>query len=124
MALQITGKILRIEPINSIPTRNGGTFNKREFVLDCTRYNPDTGEPWENYPKFEIVGQRCSMLDGFNEGDKVQVSFTLSGNKYVKDGVERFFTSIVAYAVEYVDGGTQSQPQSQSFGPTDDEVPF
>ena len=114
MALQITGKIAVIGATCTIQTSSQRPLYKRELVLDCTRYDRDTGEPWENYPKFEFVGDKCAILDQFQVGQRVVVDFSLSGRKYQDKttGETKFFTSIVAFRVQDADA-TTSQPQTQ-----------
>lgn len=51
-------------------------FTKREFVLT-------TGD--ENYPqdiKFELIKDKCSWLDNFEENQDVTVNFDIRGNEY------------------------------------------
>lgn len=102
MALQITGKIEMIGEIVSLPSKNGGQpFLKREFVIDATRFNPETGEPWENHPKFELSGQRVNLIDQFEVGQKVVVDFSLRGAKWAdqQTGEIKYFTSVSAFGI-------------------------
>lgn len=102
MAFQITGKLELVgDTIARTPKNGGQTFYRREFVLDCTRYNPDTGEPWENHPKFELAGNNCTLLDQFQIGQKVTVDFSLKGAKYPdpQTGEIKYFTSINAFRI-------------------------
>lgn len=116
MAFQITGKIEVIGATTPITSkREGGqTFYKRELVLDCTRYNPDTGEPWENHPKFEFSGQKCNLLDSFAVGQRVTVDFSLKGAKYPDQatGEIKYFTSINAFKIVDADQQQGQQPSS------------
>ena len=75
MAFQITGKIEVIGATTPITTKNGSVIYRREFVLDATRYNPDTGEPWENHPKFELGGNNVNIIDQFQVGQRVTVDY-------------------------------------------------
>lgn len=107
MAFTIVGKIFEIGNIESIPFRDT-VFQKRTLVLDVSRYNPMTGEKYENYPKFEISGKHVNDLDGFQPGQFVTVSFVLNGRKSEKDGIINYFTSIQAYKIEpYVQENAQ-----------------
>ena len=102
MAFQITGKLELVGETIARTSKNGGQpFYRREFVLDCTRYNPDTGEPWENHPKFELAGNNCTLLDQFQIGQKVTVDFSLKGAKYPdqQTGEIKYFTSINAFRI-------------------------
>lgn len=99
MAFSTTGKIHVIGPVNSIPFQ-GKVFQKREFVLDVTRYNPTTGEPMVNYINFELVGNHVNDINSFAVGQIVNVTFALAGRKVQKDGQDRYFTNIQAFRIE------------------------
>ncbi|MCM1140468.1 MAG: DUF3127 domain-containing protein [Muribaculum sp.] len=109
MANQMTGRIFIIQPTQSIPTKSGGTFYKREIVLDCTRFDPYTGERgYDNYPVFEFSNDRCSLLDAFQPGDVVTISFDIQGTKSSQG--DRYFNSVRGYKIEHR-GNAQAQPQ-------------
>lgn len=120
MANTIIGKVLVIGRTEEIPSKNGGqTFLKRTLVLDCSRYDQYTGQKFENYPQFEFVSKNTSILDNINEGDVVEVSFALQGRSYEKDGVQKYFTSIVGYKVEpyNTQQSQQNAPQAPQNAP-------
>ena len=101
MKLQVTGIIERIGDIIPIPSKDGQrTFNKRDLFLDLTTYDRYTGEPRANHVAMEFSGNRCTALDGFNVGDRITVSFVLSGSNYTSStGEQKNFTRIVGYEV-------------------------
>ena len=69
---EATGKIKVIFETQTFPSG----FTKREFVLT-------TGD--ENYPqdiKFEIIKDKCSWLDNFQQGQDVTVNFDIRGNEF------------------------------------------
>jgi hypothetical protein len=126
MTNQITGKIMVIGHTASIPSKDGSkTYNKREIILDATKFDPYTGERgYENYPSFEFGGDKCAELDQFSVGEIVTISFDLQGTKYEKDGQTRFFTRIRGYKVErrHVQNASTQTPQyTQS---QDNDMPF
>lgn len=103
MANQITGKIKSIGQTQSLSSKNGNTFYKREIVLDTTRFDPYTGErsEIENYPMFEFSGEKCKDLDGFKVGQVATISFDLQGSFYKgDDGKEKNFTRVRGYRIE------------------------
>lgn len=126
MALQISGKILQIGNVVSIRTKKGSLFEKRELILDCTRFDPMTGEPYENYPKIDFGGNKCGELDNFKVGDLVTVSFSLNGSKIVDSTTreERFYTSVNGYKVEPFQSNRQPQytPEQPSEQPQQNTV--
>lgn len=103
MANQLTGKILYIYPPQQIPTKDGSkTITKRSVVIDCTRFDPYTGErQFENTPMLEFIGDRCAELDKYQVGQVVTISFDVQGTRYRnKDGVEQVFTRVQPYRIE------------------------
>lgn len=120
MAFQITGKIEQIGEVTMKTSNNGGqSFQSREFVLDATRFNPETGEPWENHPKFELSSRNVNIIDGFQVGQRVTVDFVVRGAKYQdkKTGEIKYFTTISAFRITPADQQQQSpQPQYQHGG--------
>ena len=113
MANQITGTILKIGVEQVFQSKSGGAdFRKRTVVLDTSRYDVYTGEKRENYASIEFSGKSLDMIPNFKEGDIVQVSFVLQGRKYLRDGVESFFTSIIGYKIEPLRHNPESAPQS------------
>ncbi|WP_411825313.1 DUF3127 domain-containing protein [Luteolibacter sp. AS25] len=64
-----------IKLINDTQTFPSG-FSKREFVVTTAH---------DKYPqdlKFEVVKDKCSILDDYSEGQEVQVNFDIRGNEY------------------------------------------
>lgn len=121
MAFQITGKLEFVgETIARTPKNGGQPFYRREFVLDCTRYNPDTGEPCENHPKFELSGNNCTLLDQFQISQKVTVDFSLKGAKYPdqQTGEIKYFTSINAFRIALAEQGQQQNGYQPATAPT------
>lgn len=116
MANQITGRIERIGEIVTIPSKDGSkTYQKREVVLDATRFDPYTGERgFENYPSFEFSGDKCVELNSYSVGQVVTISFELQGVKYTdKDNTTKYFTRVRAYRIE----ARQQAPQPQGSVP-------
>lgn len=120
MANTIIGKVLVIGRTEEIPSKNGSQpFLKRTLVLDCSRYDQYTGQKFENYPQLEFASKNTAILDNFNVGDVVEVSFALQGRSYEKDGVQKYFTSIVGYKVKpyNTQQSQQNAPQAPQNAP-------
>lgn len=121
MAFQITGKIEVIGEIISKPSKNGGQpFQSREFILDATRYNPETGEPWENHPRFELSSRNVNIIEQFQVGQKVTVDFSLRGSKYADQttGEIKYFTTINAFRIRPAEQQYQQVGYQQPTAPT------
>lgn len=121
MVNKISGKVLIIEDAVTIPTRSGNTFTKRQIVLDSSRYDPVTGQKYDNFPSFDFVGNKVNELDGFKIGDLVTISFALNGRPFDKDGKPTYFTSVNGYKIEPYqrpNGSNQQSNGSQTNTPT------
>ena len=83
-----------IKLINETQTFPSG-FSKREFVITTEH---------DKYPqdlKFEVVKDRCDMLDQFEVGQKVQLNFDIRGNEY-KD---RYYVNLSCWKIQAAEGG-------------------
>lgn len=123
MANQITGKVLHIYPAETIAGKNGN-ITKRAILIDCTRFDPYTGERgYENTPLLEFIGDKCNELSNFQPGQVVTVTFDVCGTKYKnKDGVENIFTRVQPYKIELrqvraQQSGQAQQPQQAQYQP-------
>ncbi|MGB0291354.1 MAG: DUF3127 domain-containing protein [Luteolibacter sp.] len=83
-----------IKLINDTQTFPSG-FSKREFVITTEH---------DKYPqdlKFEVVKDRCDMLDEYEVGQKVQLNFDIRGNEY-KD---RYYVNLSCWKIQAAEGG-------------------
>ncbi len=100
MAFEVEGKLHRVFPTE----QKSANFAAREFVLEV---------PDGNYPqliKFQAVQERCGILDNFNEGDQVRVSFDLRGREW--NG--KYLTNLNAWRMEAGGGESQAAPAQSS----------
>ena len=98
-------------------------FSKREFVIN------DNGQ----YPQlisFQAAQDKCTILDGFNVGDDVEVSFNLRGREWTSPTNEvKYFNTLDAWRVDLV---SQDAATTNTATPvevvdneaTDDDLPF
>lgn len=79
------------------------TFQAREFVIEVAD---------GNYPqlvKFQLVQDRCGLIDEFEEGKPVKVHFDLRGREW--NG--KYFTNLNAWRLEQVEENQQAPPPAQ-----------
>jgi Domain of unknown function (DUF3127) len=112
MALDITGKIVKILPEQ---TRTGkkGTWTKQEFVIETS----------EQYPKkicCSAWGDKVDALRSFSMGDAVKVSFNLESREYN----ERWYTDVRAWKIESAEGGNAAPRSTPATKKQDDGDPF
>src|SRR5215216_2005577 len=100
MSLEVTGKLLVKYDAQQVNDR----FKKREFVLELAE--EINGNVYTNYAKMQLVQQKCDILDRFNEGDNVKVSFNIKGNRWERDGKVNFITNLDAWRIESATAGS------------------
>lgn len=107
MSLEVTGKLLLKYDTQQVTEK----FKKREFVLELAE--EINGNIYTNYAKMQLVQNKCEIIDKFNAGDNVKVSFNIKGTKYEKDGKVNYFSNLDAWRVESASGApaaNNSQP--------------
>jgi hypothetical protein len=113
MAFQTSGKIHSLSDTQQVTER----FRKREFVLELAD-NPK----YPQFVQFQLTGDRCENLDGFNVGDEVQVEFSLRGREWKSPkGDIRFFNSLDVWELS---GKSSSRGSGRSSGGFGDDPPL
>ncbi len=100
MAFEVEGKLHKIFPTE----QKSASFSAREFVLEI---------PDGNYPqlvKFQAVQDRCGLIDSFEEGDMVKVSFDLRGREWQG----KYFSNLNAWRVDRVSGENNQNNESSA----------
>lgn len=105
MSLEVTGKLLVKYDTQQVNER----FKKREFVMELAE--EINGNVYTNFAKMQLVQNKCEILDRFNEGDNIKVSFNIKGNRWEKDGKVNFITNLDAWRIENAATATTSQSQ-------------
>lgn len=109
MANQISGRVIAVSQVQTVATTDASKppLKKREIYIDCTRYDPYTGErsQYENKPLLEFAGDKTlekvsPVLDQVQKNDIVTISFELVGRQYKgQDGKTKFSTGIRCYDI-------------------------
>lgn len=115
----------KIEKIFDSETK-GASFQVRQFVIEVTE---------GQYPQmvaFQLVQDKCTLIDDYAEGDSVEVEFDLRGREW--NG--KYFTNLQAWRISKAgeSGDESRQTGSQSVGEKrpepevnsdfDDDIPF
>lgn len=74
------------------------TFQARDFVV------LQEDERYPQYIKFQLVQDRCNLIDNFEEGQDVVVHFDLRGREWN----DKYFTNLNAWKVEAPAGVEQT----------------
>ena len=125
MNFEIEGSLIVKEDTVDIST----SFKKREFVIEVIN---ERNADWNDLIKFQLIQDKCSLLDPFQLGDSLKVSFNLKGRKWEKDGRVNYFTNLEAWRVEAAANGSNvAPPTPPPFAETDippaeaqDDLPF
>ena len=121
MAFEVTGKIIDISPVNKVSDK----FKKREFVIE----KKETGgsSVFVDYIKFQLVQDKCDLINESFMNEDVKIWFNLKGNKWEKEGKVNYFTNLDAWKIEKTSSSVKDQniPPHASFEeipPDSDEV--
>ena len=125
--MEVQGKLIEKYETSKI----NDSFRKREFVIEYVE-NPQ-------YPellKFDLIQDKCDLLEEFNVGDSLKVEFNLKGRKWTDpSGNDKYFNTLQAWRLSSVnaavsDSGptvTDSGPAAEAIGESfseDDDLPF
>ncbi len=115
--MNIQGKLHEIYETKQVTDK----FKKRDFVVE---YSDNPSFP--QYVKFELHQDNTGILDIFNVGDMLDITFDLRGKPWTnKEGVKTYFTSLVAWKIQKSDGTSKnSEPQPDDMNQGDDDLPF
>ena len=124
---KLTGSIKVIKDTVQISEK----FAKREFVVS------DTSNMYPQDILFQLVQDKCSILDQYSENDQVEVSFNLRGREWTSpQGEVKYFNTLDAWRIEKVGQGIpQSGPSEMNLDSKqtantensesdDDDLPF
>jgi hypothetical protein len=124
MSLQVKGKLKVKGSEQAISDR----FRKREFVLT------DDSSQYPQHISFQLTQDKCALLDAYNIGDEMTVSFNLRGREWTSPkGEIKYFNSLEAWRIEKgstASTGSQEQnyePVQETFGKGGeaiDDLPF
>jgi hypothetical protein len=109
--MNIKGKIYQIFSTQKV----SDTFQKREFVVEY-RENPQYPE----YLKFELIQDKCELLDSMKEGQLIDVYFNLKGREWINPkGEKLYFNSLQAWRIDAIE---ENEDQTSYTPPDEDEL--
>ena len=94
MSFEISGKLIAKYETSVVSDK----FKKREFVLE--KKENSGGFEFVDYIKFQLIQDKCAILDPYQTGAELKVSFNLRGRKWEKDGNTSYFTNLEAWKIE------------------------
>jgi len=83
---EIEGKLVKSYDME---VKGTSSFRTREFVIE-------TMETYPQFVKFQSVQDKCDLLNQFQEGEIIKVSFDLRGRQWQ----DKYFTNLNAWRIE------------------------
>jgi hypothetical protein len=103
MSLEVEGKLHK--KFDTVQIKE--TFKKREFILEL-----EDGA-YTQLIKFELIQDRCDILEDYVEGNNIKVYFNLRGRAWQgRDGTTSYFTNLAAWKIENPAPVQQQQQQN------------
>jgi len=116
--MDIKGKVHEVLPTQQVTD----SLKKRELIIEYIE-NPQYPE----YLKFEMVNDKCGLVDNLKPGQDVEIFFNLRGRPWTdKTGKKSYFNSIQLWKVNVLGVASQQEYKAPDIMPTDDseDLPF
>lgn len=111
--LSLEGELVKVFDREQV----SASFAKREFVIE-------TDDQYPQVVKFELVQDKCDLIDKYTEGDKVKVNFNVRGREWKnKDGKITYYVSLNAWYLKKLETAPKAKVEATDEG-GDDEMPF
>ena len=108
---KLTGTLKVLNPTVQVSEK----FSKREFVVT------ETSSMYPQDIMFQLTQDKCSLLDGYNVNDQVEVSFNLRGREWTSpQGEVKYFNSLDAWRLDRAGAGSgipASGPSAMNLAP-------
>jgi single-strand DNA-binding protein len=105
---ELIGNLIEIFPTQTFSKG----FKKREFVIEIG----------DKYPKkiiFQLMQEKCNVIDSFSIGDEIKVSFNISGRDWTdRTGTTKYFNSLEAWRIT----GTGNKASTAEADPEFDSI--
>ena len=80
-------------------------FKKRAFVLI------DDSSQYPQYINFQLVQDKCELIEGFQVGQRIEVNFNLRGREWTdKNGIIKYFNTLDVWRIVYEESSTETPP--------------
>jgi len=121
MAYQATGRLHKVFDTE----QKSASFAARDFVVEVA------DGKFPQMIKFQLVQDKCALIDDYKEGDEISVEFDLRGREWN----EKYFTNLNAWRIGKADAqnndstGSTEVPAASSAplisnDDFDDDIPF
>jgi single-strand DNA-binding protein len=114
MPYEAVGTLYKVFPEQQVTER----FRKREFIVSIQ------DGMYVQHVKFTLKQDRCNLIEGYQLGAEVKITFSISGREVQgKDGEPLYFTSLDVWKIEPLKDSPVQEDRYNQFDATD-EVPF
>ncbi len=111
--MKINGVLLEVFETKQITA----TFKKREIVVEYVE-----NSQYPEYIKFEIIQDKCDIIDQFSIGQELEIHFNLKGRKWTDpQGKIVYFNSLQAWKV--LDANNQPSESTHEPGVSGENEP-
>ena len=94
-------------------------FKKRAFVLI------DDSSQYPQYINFQLVQDKCELIDGFQVGQCIEVNFNLRGREWTdKKGAIKYFNTLDVWRIVYEESSAETSPIPDLPDEEGDTLPF
>jgi len=118
MAFEITGKLIEILPVIQVSDK----FRKREFVIE-RKESGSGGAVFVDYIKFQLVQDKCEIINDSLLNDEIKISFNIKGNRWEREGKVNYFTNLDAWKIERAGSQSSSEYNNPPANPLEDMPP-
>ena len=94
MKFELTGKLIEKFDTQVVSDR----FKKREFVVQTDE--DVNGNVYTETIKFQLVQDKCDILDAYSINDIINVSFNIKGKRWEKNGQVSYFNNLDAWRID------------------------
>jgi len=118
MGYQATGRLHKIFDTE----KKSDSFSARDFVIEI-----EDGR-FPQMIKFQLVQDKCALIDDYSEGDEINVEFDLRGREWN----DKYFTNLNAWRIGSAESSGKSKDEQAAIpnepipadNDFDDEIPF
>lgn len=111
--MEVKGVVFEIMPTQQVTD----SVKKRELIIEYAE-NPQ----YKEYVKFEMINDKCSLVDSLKVGQDVEVFFNLRGRPWTdKTGKKSYFNSLQLWRVNVLSGAAEYNTDSSGDG---SDLPF
>lgn len=125
MSQTIQGKLKAVGKINKV---GANETHIRKFWLDITNNG------YENFAEFQLMNEKCSLVDEIKEGQQIEVYYNINGrtvtytDKLTGEAKKNFFQNLQAWRIVVLEKHTAGipapKPESFSLANDEEDLPF